>query len=92
MRRSALCAERRHVTHTLQHASLLKLTLSGITNVHFSEGDLAWTQALLTVKMGGCRIRSTVQLAPSACLASAAATSKLVPYIIPSHLQGSPVP
>ena len=60
--------------------------------IHFGEGDLAWTQAMLSVKIHGLGIRSMVQLVPSAFLASAAATSNLVHCIILSHLQGSPVP
>ena len=41
--------------------------------------------------MGGLGIRSAVQLAPSAFLASAAASSAVVHYIIPPALQGSPI-
>jgi len=41
---------------------------------------------------GGLSIRSAVQLAPSAFLASAAASSDLVYHIVPPQLQGSPMP
>ena len=71
---------------------LLKSIVSTITNTHFSEDDLAWTQASLPVKFGGLGIRSAVQLAPSAFLASATASSDLVHHIIPPHLQSYPIP
>ena len=75
-----------------EYDGLLKSSLSGITNIHFGEDDPAWTQATLPVKMGGLGVRSAVQLAPSAFLASAVAASDLVHRIVPSHLQGSPLP
>ena len=75
-----------------EYDELLRSTLSGITNINFSKDDPAWTQATLPVRMGGLGIRSAVQLAPSAFLASAAAASDLVNHIVPIHLQGSPLP
>ena len=42
---------------------LLKSIVSTITNTHFSEDDLAWTQASLPVKFGGLGIRSAVHAA-----------------------------
>ena len=42
-------------------------------------------------RLGGLGIRSAVQLAPSAFLASASASSALVHHIIPPALQGSPI-
>ena len=71
---------------------LLKSIVSTVTNTHFSKDDLAWTQASLPVKFGGLGIRSAVQLALSAFLASAVASSDLVHHIIPPHLQSSPIP
>ena len=71
---------------------LLKSIVSTVTNTHFSKDDLAWIQASLPVKFGGFGIRSAVQLAPSAFLASAAASSDLVHHIIPPHIQSSPIP
>ena len=71
---------------------LLKRTISGIVNINFSENDPAWIQATLPVRCGGLGIRSTVQLAPSAFLASAAACLDLVYHILPSHLEGTPIP
>ena len=41
--------------------------------------------------MGGLGIRNVVQLAPSAFLASAAASSDLVQQIVPPALQGCPL-
>ena len=78
---------------TLQdYDELLKSTVSSIANIRFNENDPAWTQATLPVRCGGLGIRSAVQLAPSAFLASAAACSDMIHNIIPSHLQGTPVP
>jgi len=71
---------------------LLKSIVEQITNVPFNDNDPAWTQATLPVKMGGLGIQSAVQLAPSAFLASAAASSDLVYHIVPPQLQGSPMP
>ena len=45
--------------------------------------DNAWNQASLPVKAGGLGIRSAVQLAPSAFLSSAAASTDLVRHILP---------
>ncbi len=45
--------------------------------------DNAWNQVSLPVKAGGLGIRSAVQLAPSAFLSSAAASSDLVHHILP---------
>ena len=44
------------------------------------------------MKLGGLGIRSAVQLAPSAFLASAAASSNLVHHIVLPTLQSSPIP
>ena len=45
--------------------------------------DIAWQQASLPVRAGGLGIRSAVQLAPSAFLSSAAASSDFVHHILP---------
>ena len=70
----------------------LRSIVSGITNIHFEESDPARLQATLPVKLGGLGVRSAVQLAPSAFLASAAASSDLVHHIVPPTLQSSPIP
>ena len=70
----------------------LRSIVSTITNIHFAPNDPAWTQASLPVKFGGLGIRSAVQLAPSAFLASAAGSSDLAHHILPSHLQNVPLP
>ena len=74
-----------------EYDNLLKSIVSGITNIHFGEDCPTWLQATLPVKMGGLGIRSAVQLAPSAFLASAAASSALVRHIVPLALQASPI-
>ena len=66
--------------------------MSAITNTYFGENDLAWTQASLPVKFGGLGIRCAVQLAPSAFLASAAASADLIPHLVPPRLRNSSTP
>ena len=63
---------------------LLRSIIGNIVKVEFDEDDPAWTQATLPVRCGGLGIRSLVQLAPSAFLASVASCSHLVHSIIPS--------
>ena len=62
----------------------LRSSLSLITNCSLS--DSAWAQASLPVSKGGLGIRSVVALAPSAFLASAAATQDLQLRLLPSSL------
>ena len=50
--------------------------------------DAAWLQASLHVKAGRIGIRSTVQLEPSAYLASAASCT--IVWLLPPHLQDIP--
>ena len=63
----------------------LRAIVSDITNINLDE--TTWTQASLPVKSGGLGIRSSVQLAPSAFLASAAANSNLTHRILPPRFQ-----
>ena len=60
----------------------LRLGLSRLANVHVD--DLNWVQASLPVKDGGLGIRSVGLLAPSAFLASAAATHDLQAQLLPA--------
>ena len=76
----------------IEYDHALRLITSTITNIHFDENDPAWIQATLPVKLGGLGIRSAMQLAPSAYLASAAASSVLVSLIVPVRLQGFALP
>ena len=62
----------------------LKEGLQTILNVELS--DLQWKQASLPVHMGGLGVRSACMLAPSAFLASAAATLPLQEVILSSSL------
>ena len=71
---------------------LLKSIVSNVTNIRFGDDDPAWTQATLPVRYGGLGFRSAVQLAPSAYLASAAASSGLISHILPASLQSLPIP
>ena len=70
-----------------EYDNLLRSIVSSIVNIRFGEDDPAWTQATLPVKSGGLGIRSAVQLAPSAYMASAAACSELVSIVLPPQLQ-----
>ena len=57
--------------------------VSSICNVHMTTLDSAWSQASLPVRSGGLGLRSAVQLAPSAFMASAAASKELMSQILP---------
>ena len=70
----------------------LRSIVGAITNINFEPNTPAWTQASLPVKYGGLGFWSAVQLAPSAFLASAAASSNRARHILPSHLQSLPLP
>ena len=52
--------------------------VSGITSIHFSDDDPAWSQTSLPIGVGGHGSRHSVQLVPSAFMASAAVTCELV--------------
>ena len=62
----------------------LRKILCSITNICL--GEAAWTQATLPVHFGGLGIRSAVQLAPSAFLASLHSSQYLVNKILPPRL------
>ena len=70
---------------------LLRSTLSAVLNINLSD-NLVWLQASLPVSNGGLGVRSAVQLAPSAFLASAAGCTSLTRRILPSHLHNLPIP
>ena len=65
--------------------NLLRNIFSSIGNVSMTS-EPAWLQASLPVRAGGIGIRRTVQLAPSAFLASAAGCSDLIHNILPPRL------
>jgi len=66
---------------------LLRAGISKITNNDLD--DFAWLQATLPVSDGGLGIRSVCSLAPSAFLASAAATLELQTAILPEGFSSS---
>jgi len=70
----------------------LKSIVSEITNIHFPNESPSWIQATLPVRSGGLGIRSAVQVAPSAYLASTAASTDLVHRIVPTRLRDVPLP
>ena len=67
---------------------LQRSILSDIANL--VNNDSAWGQASLPVRSGDLGIRSAVQLAPSAFLASAAGSSDLIHQILPPWLHDMP--
>ena len=73
-----------------QYDAVLKTIMCNTFNIHLSNDHSAWTQAVLPVRHGGLGIRSVVQLAPSAYLASAAASSTLVFQILPPQFTDLP--
>ena len=99
LRHSFALPKMMHVLHTTpcflssgltDYDDLVRSILSSIVNIIFQENDLIWMQATLPVKCGGLGIRSAVQLAPSAFLASAAGTSDLIRQILPPRFTGIP--
>lgn len=64
--------------------SILMSFLSEITNTCLVPSSPAWLQASLPVKFSGLGVRSAVDLAPSAFLASIYSTASLVHSILPS--------
>ena len=73
-----------------EYDSVLQDTLSAISNIKLS--DVSWMQATLLVKSGGLGIRSAVNLASSAFLASAEGSADLVQHVVLESLRASPVP
>ena len=65
--------------------NILRRGLSKILNVDLT--DSQWTQASLPIQVGGLGVRSACTLAPSAFLASAAATLSLQNAILPEELR-----
>ena len=69
----------------------LRSIMSEVTNTAMVSNDRAWIQATLPVKMGGLGVRSAVEVAPSAYLASLHMSTALVHTILPVYLS-SPNP
>ena len=65
----------------------LRATVCSSFNIQLAESDPSWIQSTLPVCHGGLGIRSAVQPAPSAFLASAAASSGLAHLILPANMQ-----
>ena len=61
----------------------MRLSLESISNVKID--DTSWEQATHPVKYGGIGLSSAVHLAPSAFLASAAGSEKLISEILPEN-------
>ena len=66
----------------------LRSMLSSVLNVSLIDSS-TWVQATLPVNCGGLGVRRSVQLAPSAFLASAAASSHLIQKVLPTRLSVS---
>ena len=67
----------------------LRSILSTVLNVCL-DNNSTWTQATLPIASGGIGIRSSIQLAPSAFLASAAGSSTLTYQTLPDRLVNVP--
>ena len=67
-----------------EYDSVLTSATSSVINVNLQDDNSAWLKASLPVNLGGLGIWSVGQLAPSAFLASAAASSSLADLILPS--------
>ena len=67
----------------------LRSILSTVLNVSL-DNNSTWAQATLPIASGGIGIRSSIQLAPSAFLASAAGSSTLVYQTLPDRLAKVP--
>ena len=76
----------------IEYDNTLHLILSEVTNTAVASDDRAWTQASLPVKLGGLGVRSAVELAPSAFLASMNMNAALVEAILPTTLCSSTSP
>ena len=87
--RSAPCFQ----SSTLEsYDDCLREILGSVTNTHLEAGGSAWTQATLPVRLGGLGIRSAVEVASSAFLASAHSSSELVNAILPTSFRSLPAP
>jgi len=64
----------------------IQSTLSSTMNIELTESG--WRQAVLPVRWGGLGIRSSVQLAPSAFMASTAGSASLLLRILLQRLSG----
>ena len=76
--RSSFCCGHRLLK---EFDTALRTSLSEIVNVSFD--DTQWLQATLPVRDGGLGVRSCIQLAPSAFLASATGCLELTLAILP---------
>jgi len=70
----------------LRYDETIKSTLPSTMNIKLTESG--WRQAVLPVRWGGLGIRSTVQLSPSAYMASAAGAASMLLNILPQRLHG----
>ena len=72
----------------LSYDDCLRVILSQVTNTHLESDGSAWEQATLLVGLGGLGIRSAVDVAPSAYLASIHFSAQLFfpsPTLQPLH-------
>ena len=76
----------------MEYDNTLCLILSEVTNTVVESDNRAWTQASLRVKLGGLGVRSAVEVASSAFLASMNVNAALVEAILPITLTSSTSP
>lgn len=80
-----------HSTTLQSYDDCLREILSHVTNNHLESDSPAWEQATLPVGLGGLGIRSAVDVAPSAYLASTHSSAQLIDVIPESH-RTKPIP
>jgi hypothetical protein len=85
--RTAPCSDNPEL---LAYDDSLKSSLMAILNIDLSPS--AWNQASLPLRWGGIGVRSALQLAPSAFLASAAGAAELLSQLLPPHVLAIPDP
>ena len=91
--RYLLCTAPCFLSNSLElYDSTLRSIVSSVTNTPLVQDENAWRQASLPVRLGGLGVRCAVQVAPSAYLASTAATAELVSIVLPSTHKSLPVP
>ena len=74
----------------LAYDESLRVSLSSLLNIDLT--NTSWTQACLPVRWGGVGVRSALQLAPSAFLASAAGAADLLSVLLPPAILMNPDP
>ena len=73
----------------VEYDNILRSIMSEVTNMAVVNDHRAWTQASLSVKLGGLGVCSAVEVAPPVYLALLLVTSGLIEAILPVTLPSS---